>query len=90
MRNVEEILKVLEPVDAMFIMTKERAQSNKFLVEDGLANYNGEMIEPEVAFQRFIEDTPLLTVVAGHVARRHIEDYNGKNYRWEILQKLRR
>lgn len=85
MRTVEEILKVLEPVDVMFIRVKERAQSNKFVVENGLAMYNGEWVEPEVAFQRFIEDTPLLTVIAGDVSRRHIEPYNGKSYRWETL-----
>jgi hypothetical protein len=73
----------------MFIRVKERAQSNKFLVEDGLVNYNGEMLEPEVAFQRFIDETPLLTVIAGDVSRRHIEPYKGKSYRWELLKDLR-
>lgn len=90
MRTVEEILRVLEPVDVMFIRVKERAQSNKFLVEDGLVHYKGEMLEPEVAFQRFIEETPKLTVLAGDVSRRHIEEYNGKSYRWETLKDLRR
>jgi hypothetical protein len=31
-----------------------------------------------------------VTVIAGDVSRRHIEEYNGKSYRWETLKDLRR
>lgn len=90
MRNVDEVLKSSVPVEIMSIYCNERAQAAKFLFEDGLVHYNGEMLEPEVAFRRYIAETPLLTVVGGDVSRRHIEEYNGKNYRWETLIRLHR
>jgi hypothetical protein len=90
MENLENILKSSVPVEIMSIYCRERAQSAKFLYEDGLVHYNGEMLEPEVVFRRYIAETPLLTVVGGNVSRRHIEEYNGKSYRWETLMTLRR
>lgn len=88
MKNVDEFLKILEPVDIMFILSKERAQSAKYFFENGLANYNGIMLEPEELMKLYIIDHPLLTVVGGNVSRRHIEEYKGKSYRWETLINL--
>lgn len=90
MENLENILKNLVPVEIMSIYCNERAQAAKFLFENGLVHYKGEMLEPEVAFRRYIAETPLLTVVGGDVSRRHIEEYNRKNYRWETLIRLHR
>lgn len=90
MRNVDEVLKSSVPVDVMTIYSNERAQSAKYFYEDGLVDYNGEMLEPGVVLQRYIDEHPLLTVISGYVIRRHIEEYNGKSYRWEILNHLHR
>jgi hypothetical protein len=90
MRNVDEVLKSSVPVDIMFVMSKERAQSAKYFYEDGLVDYNGDMMEPEAAFIRYIDEHPLLTVICGNISRRHIEEYKGKSYRWESLKDLRR
>ena len=91
--SVESILKESVPVTILSICTKERPQSNKFLVtEEGLVEYRGEMLSPRDVFDRFIVDTPLLSVIVGEVMTRFIETQpNGKEYRWErndILRKI--
>ena len=91
--SVESILKESVPVTILSICTKERPQSNKFLVtEEGLIEYRGEMLSPRDVFDRFIVDTPLLSVIVGEVMTRFIETQpNGKEYRWErndILRKI--
>lgn len=90
MRNVDEVLKNLEPVEIMFILSNERAQAAKYFYEDGLVSYNGELMEPEAVFVRYKDEHPLLTVVSANISRRHIEEYNGKSYRWETIKNLHR
>lgn len=91
--SVDSILKESVPVTILSICSRERAQSNKFLVtEEGLVEYRGEMLSPRDVFDRFIVDTPLLSVIVGEVMTRFIETQpNGKEYRWErndILKKI--
>jgi hypothetical protein len=91
--SIESILKESVPVTILSICSRERAQSNKFLVnEDGQVNYRGELLSPRTVFERFIVDTPLLSVIVGEVITRFIEPQpNGKEYRWErndILRKI--
>jgi hypothetical protein len=82
--SVDLILKELVQVTIFSICTKERAQANKFMVEDGLVVYGEEMLDPKEAFDRFVNDTPLLTILRGEVMTRFIEPQpNGKAYRWE-------
>jgi len=91
--SIESILKESVPVTILAICSRERAQANKFFVtEDGLVEYRGEMLSPRSVFDRFIIDTPLLSVIVGEVMTRFIETQpNGKEYRWErndILRKI--
>lgn len=89
--SVDLILKELVQVTIFSICTKERAQANKFLVEDGLVVYGEELLDPQEAFNRFIVSTPLLTVIRGEVMTRYIEPQpNGKAYRWETNLVCRR
>lgn len=89
--NIDSILKELVPVTIFSICTKERAQANKFLVlENGLVEYGDEELDPEVAFERFVKDTPLLTAIRGEVMTRIIEPQpNGKNYRWQTINLIK-
>lgn len=88
MESIESVLKKLVPIDVMFIHTKEGMQSSKFFVYEGLVKYKNDLLEPRDMLNRFIEDTPMLTVIVAEVCRRHIEEYRGKSYRWETLEKL--
>ena len=89
--SVDLILKELVQVTIFSICTKERAQSNKFLVEDDLVVYGDEMLNPQEAFNRFVNDTPLLTILRGEVMTRYIEPQpNGKAYRWETNMVFKR
>jgi len=90
--SVESVLKELVPVTILSICSRERAQSNKFLVtEEGLVEYKGEMLSPRDVFDRFTVDTPLLSVIVGEVMTRFIETQpNGKEYRWETNEVLRK
>jgi hypothetical protein len=87
--NLEEVLKDLVPVTIMSIYSNERAQSAKFVYRDGMVEYNDELLRPNEVVERYVRETPLLTVVGWDVAVRHIEPHNNKSYRWEILQSHR-
>lgn len=89
MEDVNQMLKRLEPITIMTICTKERAQSNKYLVNDeGLALYGDDWITPEELMSRFRVDTPMLTPVAAEVMNRTIEPHMGRSYRWHTIRKI--
>ena len=89
--SIERILKESVPVTILSICSRERAQSSKFLVTEGLVEYRGEMLSPRTVFNRFIVDSPLLSVIVGEVMTRFIETQpNGKEYRWERNEILRK
>ncbi len=70
-------------ITVLFINTRYRAVSHKWLVnEDGLVNYNDEMISPREVCERFPIDYPMFGVVRGEVCRRVTNEGEGRPYRW--------
>lgn len=63
-------------------------QSHKWDVVDGLVNYNGSMIEPREALQRFLVELPMFKVIRADVCRRRDIPNGEKSYTWDEIERL--
>jgi hypothetical protein len=75
-------------ITVLFIATRW-IPSHKWVVnDDGLCDYNGDLITPREVYDRFLVDYPMFDVLRGEVSTRVMNDDEGRPYRWIDLERF--
>jgi hypothetical protein len=79
----------MENVKVLFIATPWRAQSHRWeLNNDGLVEYNDELITPKEVADRFESDYPMFKILRAEVCERIVNTGDGKPFQWIELERF--
>ena len=87
--EIGDLLKDVNNEVTMFaVITRDRAQSHKYLVTDGQVHYGDELLSPADALERFREDHPMFEVCSANVSHRTPEPNGDKSYTWTHIERV--
>ena len=84
--RVTKLIKMEEYI--LFSICTPWRQSHKWEVIDGLVDFDGDMIAPSEALQRFLVEYSMFTVVRADVCRRRDIPNGDKSYTWDEIERL--
>ena len=79
----------MEELTILFIHTQWRAQSHQWVVgDDGLVEYRGERVLPQIVHDRFPIDYPMFNVLRTEVCRRINVSDGHRPYAWVDVERF--
>lgn len=63
-------------------------QSHKWEVVDGLVDFDGDMITPKEALERFLVEYPIFKVLRAGISRRRNIPNGEHSYTWDEIERL--
>ena len=72
----------------LFSICTPHRQSHKWEVIDGLVDFDGDMITPSEALERFLVEYSMFTVVRADVSRRRMIPNGVYAYTWDEIERL--
>lgn len=76
-------------ITVLFIATRWRANSHKWVLnDDGLVDYDGELITPAELLDRYMEKYFMFDIVSANICKRTSNPEGPRPYRWVEVVKL--